>query len=207
MLGTHDGAVTELERPTLALGSQRGDGGDLDPCPTRERLDHGLRPVEVAVLAAPGCADHRPGEEAGHELACLVGRYEARRHAGGVLDGDVGAHPLERLLRVGEEEIATLPEAELDRRLQALLRLAVEGSRLAREKAVDAGPPLLAHASRLDPEVPAAIPLRSTTSGVRPRPRRCHATESPVTPAPMIATLAFVPLKACRLSSPTISQR
>ena len=52
---------------------------------------------------------------------------------------------------MGEEEIAALPEAELDRRLQALLRLAVEGSRLAREKAVDAGPPLLAHASRLDP--------------------------------------------------------
>ena len=143
-------AVTELQRPTLALGSQRGDGGDLDPCPTRERLDHGLRPVEVAVLAAPGRADHRPGVQAGDELAGLVGRYEARRDAGGVLDGDVGAHPLERLLRVGEEKIAALPEAGSTAPPGAP-RLAVEGSRLAREKAVDACPPLLAHASRLDP--------------------------------------------------------
>ena len=58
---------------------ERVDRPDADVEPAAERLDNALRPVEVAVLRAPGAADDRVGAEAGDELGRLVGRDEARR--------------------------------------------------------------------------------------------------------------------------------
>ena len=114
-----------------------------------ERLDDCLRPVEVAVLAAPRAAEDRVGAQAWHQVGRFVGDDHARRNPLCVLHADVRGEALERRPRLGDEEVAALVQRQWDARPEPLGRLAPEGDRLGREPARDGRPPLLAHTPRL----------------------------------------------------------
>ena len=148
--------ATHVRRARLR---RRGDD------PRRERLDDRLRPGEVPVLGAPGRAEHAGRVETRHDLRRLARREEPRRNAELVLNREPRLEPRERLLLVGEEEVAA--------RVEPLAEVAVEAIRLLRHQAVRARPPLLPHAAGLDPDAPEPMPVRSyTVTGPRPRSSR-----------------------------------
>ena len=82
--------------------------------PRAERLDQRLRPVEVAVLCAPGAADDARDVETRYELCRLPRRNDPRRDVELVLQRDVLAHACERIVGVGEEEVTAGLEARID---------------------------------------------------------------------------------------------
>ena len=136
--------------PSSVSPAEAGHSRDPNIHSPGERLDDGLRPVEVAVLVTPRCAGERVGPKPGHERRRLLRRHGARRDALGVLDRDVRPQPLERRLGVGGEEIAAGAEAQLDREVELRFGLSPEGGGLAGEATGDRRAPLLAHTPRLD---------------------------------------------------------
>jgi hypothetical protein len=109
-----------------------------------------LRPVDVSVLRAPCSADDCRHVDGRHKLADLARCHRLRRHSLFVLHPHGLGEPFELRCGFGNEEVAAPVESKRDLGLEAFGRLGVEGSRLAREPAIDARRPLLPNAARLD---------------------------------------------------------
>ncbi len=115
-----------------------------------EPLDHGLRPVEVAVVFAIRRARHIRGIDPVEQRLQILWLEQTRTDPELVLKRDVRGQRCTPLGRVGEEDVTARLEDGASRNTEAFGELVVEGRRLTCEEAVDASTPLLANPTWLD---------------------------------------------------------